>query len=114
MTSLVRARILQSLKRSARFNAAIRGRSSITATGTVNAKRTSTGVTSTSNLQLVRSIGAHHVIDYTVEDFMEAGETWDIILDTTGTALYARVAIKTLGEVTSPLEHLARTDKPSA
>lgn len=50
-----------------------------------------TGVTSTANLQLVRSIGAHQVIDYTTQDFTATGETWDIILDTTGTASYARV-----------------------
>ncbi len=50
-----------------------------------------TGVTSTGNLQLVRSIGAHLVIDYTAEDFAAVGQTWDIILDTTGTAPFARV-----------------------
>ncbi|MDB5538513.1 MAG: NAD(P)-dependent alcohol dehydrogenase [Devosia sp.] len=49
-----------------------------------------TGVTSTSNLELVRSIGADNVIDYTKEDFSQSGDSWDIILDTTGTAPFAR------------------------
>lgn len=51
-----------------------------------------TGVTSTTNLELVRSIGAAKVIDYAREDFATSGETYDIILDTTGTAPYARVS----------------------
>jgi NADPH:quinone reductase-like Zn-dependent oxidoreductase len=51
-----------------------------------------TGVTSTANLGLVRSLGANRVIDYTQVDFAATGETWDIILDTTGTAPFARCA----------------------
>lgn len=51
-----------------------------------------TGVSSTANLELVRSLGATRVIDYTAEDFAAAGASWDIIVDTTGTAPYARCA----------------------
>lgn len=40
-----------------------------------------TGVCSTGNMDLVRSIGAHHVIDYTREDFTRGGERYDLILD---------------------------------
>src|SRR5919106_4593185 len=43
-----------------------------------------TGVCSTTKLDLVRSIGADHVIDYTRDDFAEGAQRYDVILDIAG------------------------------
>jgi NADPH:quinone reductase-like Zn-dependent oxidoreductase len=47
-----------------------------------------TGVTSEKNRQLVLSLGAEQVIDYASSDFVQSGQSWDVIIDTTGTAPY--------------------------
>jgi NADPH:quinone reductase-like Zn-dependent oxidoreductase len=49
-----------------------------------------TGVCSTANMELVESLGATHVIDYTAEDFTRNGRTYDVIVDTVGTAPLSR------------------------
>jgi NADPH:quinone reductase-like Zn-dependent oxidoreductase len=51
---------------------------------------TVTGVTSAANFDLVKSIGADSVIDYKKEDFTRNGETYDVIVDTAGTAPFSR------------------------
>ena len=53
---------------------------------------TVTGVTSTKNMDLLRSIGADHVIDYTREDFTSAAERYDLILDNVGNHSMARTS----------------------
>jgi NADPH:quinone reductase-like Zn-dependent oxidoreductase len=49
-----------------------------------------TGVCSSANMELVSSLGASHVIDYTRDDFTQNGETYDVIVDTVGTDPFSR------------------------
>jgi len=49
-----------------------------------------TGVDSTEKLDLLRELGADHVIDYTREDFTENGETYDVIFNVVVKSSYSR------------------------
>jgi len=56
-----------------------------------------TGVCSTANVELVKSLGAGKVIDYTKEDFTKSGGNYDIIFDTTGKSPFSG-CVKSLTE----------------
>lgn len=58
-----------------------------------------TGVCSAANLELVKSLGAAQVIDYTREDFTQSGETYDVVFDAVGklTPAQGKKALKKTG-----------------
>jgi 2-desacetyl-2-hydroxyethyl bacteriochlorophyllide A dehydrogenase len=56
-----------------------------------------TAVDHTAKLDMLRSIGADHVIDYTQEDFTKSGQTYDVIFDTIGKSSFSG-SLRTLNE----------------
>jgi NADPH:quinone reductase-like Zn-dependent oxidoreductase len=64
------------------------------------------GVCSTTNLQLVKSLGADTVIDYTKEDFSKNGQTYDVIFDAVGKSSFS-ACIKSLKKEGTYLQAVA-------
>ena len=50
-----------------------------------------TGVCSTSKVELVRSLGADHVVDYTREDFADGNPAYDVVIDTGGNSRLSHI-----------------------
>jgi NADPH:quinone reductase-like Zn-dependent oxidoreductase len=80
-----------------------------------------TGVCSTRNVDMVRSIGADHVIDYTQEDFTQGELRYDVMLDTVGNhslsgcksvinpdGVYISIGSNQMGDWIGPLTHVLR------
>ena len=68
-----------------------------------------TAVCSTRNVELVRSLGADRVIDYTKEDFTRSGEHYDAMLDIAGSKSLRRCKRVLKPGAPGPIPHLART-----
>jgi NADPH:quinone reductase-like Zn-dependent oxidoreductase len=64
-----------------------------------------TGVCSTKNVAMVKSLGADKVIDYKNEDFTQNGKTYDIIYDTVGKSSFSKCksSLKENGKYISPV-----------
>lgn len=64
-----------------------------------------TGICSTSNIALVKSLGADAVIDYTRVDFTKTGEKYDIIYDTVGKSSFSKSksSLRAKGQYISPI-----------
>ena len=70
-----------------------------------------TAVCSAANADLVRSLGADHVVDYKAEDFTRNGQRYDVVMDTHGNAPYKRIkdSLKPGGRFLMVVGNLAET-----
>jgi NADPH:quinone reductase-like Zn-dependent oxidoreductase len=66
-----------------------------------------TGVCSTANLEMVRSLGADKVIDYTQEDFTQSGDAYDVVFDAVGkfTSSRAKKSLNPAGIYLNVIRH---------
>ncbi len=73
-----------------------------------------TGVCSKSNLELVKSLGADKVIDYTREDFTQGGEKYDVIFDAVGklSTSHSKKSLKKTGTYLNVLTSSGGKEKP--
>jgi NADPH:quinone reductase-like Zn-dependent oxidoreductase len=73
-----------------------------------------TGVCSTPNLELVKSLGVVKVIDYTQEDFTQSGETYDVVFDAVGklSSSPGKKSLKQAGSYLNVLTSSGNSEKP--
>jgi len=69
-----------------------------------------TGVCSTTNLELVKSLGADHVIDYTKEDFLKKSELYDLVFDAVGKRKSSKIKLLCKKALTSNGKYISVDD----